>query len=376
MQKNMKNMSRKHTYTFKNFATPEGVGTILLYGEIGDGEKCDPAIVVSNILYGQGSYKELYLRVNSPGGDVFAGMAIRAAMLTSPANITVYIDGYAASMAAIIALSAKKVMISPYGKIMLHAVSGGAKGNAADLESASKMMRDLEDDLAKIIAQRCKMTAEEVKTRYMDGTDHWLSAQEALSMGLVDGIYAMDDTLTESEQKDIYAYFNNRLESESQTDNNMALLDDLKSTPMFANCADEKAVVDKAKNLSENATKIEALENANKSLKAKLEASENKEIEIFLASAVKEGKIKDEQKETYKALMKSDRKNTEALINSIKPQKAGLVTEFINQGSQAQFENKDWDTLDKEGKLSELKATNLAKFKELYKEKFSVEYTE
>ena len=53
----MKNMSRKHTYTFKNFATPEGVGTILLYGEIGDGEKCDPAIVVSNILYGQG-YKE------------------------------------------------------------------------------------------------------------------------------------------------------------------------------------------------------------------------------------------------------------------------------------------------------------------------------
>jgi ribosomal protein S8 len=156
----------------------------------------------------------------------------------------------------------------------------------------------------------------------------------------------------------------------------MALLDDLKSTPMFANCADEKAVVDKAKNLSENATKLEALENANKSLKAKLEASESKEIETFLNAAIKEGRIKEEQKETFKALMKSDRKNTEALINSIKPQKAGLVTEFINQGSQAQFENKDWDTLDKEGKLSELKATNLAKFKELFKDKYGVEYTE
>jgi len=369
-------MSRKHTFKFKNFATPEDVGTILMYGEIGDGEKCDPTNVVSNIMYGQTSYKELYLRINSPGGDVFAGMTIRAAMLTCPANITVFIDGYAASMAAIIALSAKKVMISPYGKIMLHAVSGGAKGNAVDLERTSNMMRNLEDDLANIISKRCNMTATEVKAKYMDGTDHWISAQEALDMGLVDGIYSMEETLTDAEQSNIYAYFNNRLEIESQNDNNMALLDDLKSTPMFANCADEKAVVDKAKNLSENATKLEALENANKSLKAKLEASESKEIETFLNAAIKEGRIKEEQKETFKALMKSDRKNTEALINSIKPQKAGLVTEFINQGSQAQFENKDWDTLDKEGKLSELKATNLAKFKELFKDKYGVEYTE
>lgn len=369
-------MSRKHTFKFKNFATPEDVGTILMYGEIGDGEKCDPTNVVSNIMYGQTSYKELYLRINSPGGDVFAGMTIRAAMLTSPADITVFVDGYAASMAAIIALSAKKVMISPYGKIMLHAVSGGAKGNAADLERTSKMMRDLEDDLSNIISKRCNMSAAEVKAKYMDGTDHWISAQEALNMGLVDGIYSMEETLTDLEQNNIYAYFNNRLETESQNNNNMALLDDLKSTPVFANCADEKAVVDKAKNLSENATRIDALENANKSLKEKLAVAENKEIDTFLNAAIKEGKIKEEQKETFKALMKSDRKNTEALINGFKPQKSVLVTEFINQGSQTQFENKDWDTLDKEGKLLELKATNLAKFKELYKEKFSVEYTE
>ena len=77
-------------------------------------------------------------------------------------------------------------------------------------------------------------------------------------------------------------------------------------------------------------------------------------------------------------LMQSDREGTEALINSMKPQNAGLrAAEFISQGAEAgSFEGKNWDQLDRENLLSELKVKNKQLFCSLFKEKFGVDYKE
>ena len=177
---------------FFNIIPSDGEVAILLYGDVGDGQRVDSGRVVAELMALQSQYSKIDVRINSRGGDVFSGIAIYNALRTSKADITVYIDGVAASIAGIIALCGKPLYMSPYAKLMLHSVSGGAWGNASDLRSMAEQMEVLQGDLAAMIAGRCGMDKEEVLAKYFDEKDHWLNANEALEMKLVDGIYDMD----------------------------------------------------------------------------------------------------------------------------------------------------------------------------------------
>ena len=89
-----------------------------------------------------------------------------------------------------------------------------------------------------MIADRCKSTPEAVCEQYFDGKDHWLTAQEAAELGLIDGIYDIEDAeVPESASNDdIYQFFTNRLANSGQTkkqDKNMAFIDDLRARPSF-----------------------------------------------------------------------------------------------------------------------------------------------
>lgn len=352
--------------------------TILLYGDVGNGQKVDSARVVSELLQLSAQYKTIAVRINSNGGDVFSGIAIYNALKTSSADITIYIDGVAASIAAIIALCGKPLYMSPYAKLMLHSVSGGTWGNASALRQTAETMEHLQGDLAKMIAGRCGMKPEDVSAKYFDEHDHWIDAQEALEMKLVDGIYDMADEVPAADStEEIYQYFNNRLEIQSQKSKEMAFIDDIKSIPTFQDKADEGAILAQIKNLASTATKVESLENANKSMKERIAALEAKEVETIVDKAVAEGKITDQQKPIFVKMMATDRENTEALLGSMKPQVQMRAAEFIQTGvTGTSFENQDWDTLDKAGKLAELKNTNLALFKQKFQEKFGVAYAE
>ena len=99
-------------------------------------------------------------------------------------------------------------------------------------------------------------------------------------------------------------------------------------------------------------------------------------MEAFLNQAVAEGKITKEQLPAMTSLMNSDRENTEALINSMKPSTGARAIDFIDQNGKSDFEGKTWDQLDKENRLAELKAQNKQLFCKLYKDKFGVEYKE
>ena len=139
--------------------------TILLYGDVGDSRKVESGRVVSELLALQTKYKNIAVRINSNGGDVFSGIAIYNALKTSTANITIYIDGVAASIAAIIALCGKPLYMSPYAKLMLHSVSGGTWGNASALRKMADTMESLQTDLSRMIAGRCNMKPEDVENK-------------------------------------------------------------------------------------------------------------------------------------------------------------------------------------------------------------------
>ena len=361
-----------------NIIPGEGSATLLLYGDIGDGYPVESGRIVSELIALQSQYGKIDVRINSRGGDVFSGMAIYNALRQSKSDITIYIDGVAASIAAIIALCGKPLYMSPYAKLMLHSVSGGTWGNASVLRQTADQMEQLQKDLANMIAGRCGMKAKDVQTKYFDEKDHWIDAQEAVEMKLCDGIYDM--ATTEEQPKtaeEIYNFFNNRLVFEPQNSQEMALIDDIKAIPSFSDKEDASAIVAHIKALENKATKADALQQANDAYKTQIADLQAKEVDAFLNTAVSEGKITKEQLPTMKKLMISDRAAAEELINSMKVHGGARAVDFIDQGgAKNAFEGKTWDQLDKENRLADLKAQNKKLFCSLYKDKFGVDYKE
>jgi ATP-dependent Clp endopeptidase proteolytic subunit ClpP len=356
-----------------NLYTAGESATLLLYGDIGG--DCDSGRIVNELLALDSQCKKLDVRINSQGGDVFSGIAIYNAIKTSKLDITIYVDGVAASMAAIIALCGRTLMMSPYAKLMLHCVSGGVYGGATAMRQTAQLVEELQGSLAEMVAGRLSITADEVAARYFDGTDHWINAQDALRMGLCDGIYKMEGDAPKPND-DIYTYFNNRLREGAQSQSNMALLESIQALPSFTGMADENAVVAHIQNLANSAVKVDALEQANAALRARIAELEEKEIAAIINQAVADGKIAQEQVASLTKLMHNDREAAVELINSMQPrQQPARAVNYINPDPQAGgLEAKSWDELDRAGKLAELKSANPALFAAKYESKFGVAY--
>lgn len=372
------------TKLFNVIPGANGEAAVLLYGEVGDYCRVDSERVVRELLSLAAMYPKIDIRINSPGGDVFSGIAIYNALRSSTADITIYVDGLAASIAGIIALCGKPLYMSPYAKLMLHNVSGGAWGNSKQLREVADTIDTLQGDLANMIAARCKMQPSEVAAKYFDdGKDHWINAAEALSMGLIDGIYDMVEPMPElteeSTTDDIYQSFNNKLH---ETESDMALLDELKKRPSFAALGTEAAVLAHIANIEAKAAEADTLQAKVTELLQQLQASQEAELTGIVNQAISEGKITEAQRAAYLNLLKADRTNAVALIDSLQPAPKGGATpramHDINSGKGQsavnKFAGKTWDELDKQGLLAEYKANDTEGFKALYLEKFGVEY--
>ena len=303
----------------------ENTACLLLYGEVSDegGEgKIASRDIVNELMYLDGNYENLNIRINSIGGDVYPGIAIFNAIRQCRSNVTIYIDGIAASIAGVIALCGRRVEMSRYARMMLHNVSGGCFGNKQDLRDMISTIESLEDTIAEIIGGRCGKDKEEVKDSYFDGTDHWLKAEEALHLGLIDAIYDVEAVPDESTTDNIYRIFTNRLEREQQPQNpDKMRLEDFKTIPRFANCADEAAVMAMLGETAQKADKADDLEKENGELREQLQKQEEERIETAVTEAVTDGRIGADQKDTYKNILKADFKNGLSALKALKPKK-------------------------------------------------------
>jgi ATP-dependent Clp endopeptidase proteolytic subunit ClpP len=352
---------------FWNVVKHDGVAKVLLYGDVGDGCQVDSARVVTELLSLAGYAIEIH--INSRGGDVFSGIAIYNALKNSESDIAIYIDGVAASIAAIIALCGKPLYMSRHAKLMLHAVSGGAWGNAQELRATADTIEELQNELANMIAEKVNESPEQIVAKYFDGTDHWISATEADALGLIDGIYDMPAAPPTETEEDIYNFINQLRVVEHKTEN--MLSEEIKKMPAFEGKTDDQ-IVNEIKEYANSATLVDSLKQANDQYKARIAELESKEVTAILDKAVSEGRITKEQVPTYTALMASDRTNTEALLASL-PKRDMRIVNFIGEdGAKGDF-SAAWDELDKAGKLADLKASDPALFAQKFKEKFGVE---
>lgn len=147
-------------------------------------------IVIAQLLFLQADNpeKDIYLYINSPGGSVYAGLAIYDTMqfLTCPVNT--YCMGIAASMGSFL-LSAGtkgKRYALPNSRIMLHQPSGGMQGTAADIEIQAKEILHLRERLNKIYALNTGQTEDQINEDL--DRDRFMSPEEAKDYGLIDHV--------------------------------------------------------------------------------------------------------------------------------------------------------------------------------------------
>lgn len=140
-----------------------------------------------------GDVNQIQLHINSPGGEVFEGVAILNALRRHPANVTAVVDGLAASAASFIAVGADKTVMGPNSQLMIHDAWGIEIGPAADMHAMGDRLDKLSDNIASMYAG--KAGGEIADWRALMVTETWYSDSEAVAAGLADEIEgAGDDT--------------------------------------------------------------------------------------------------------------------------------------------------------------------------------------
>ena len=147
-------------------------------------------LVIAQLLFLQmeDGKKDINIYINSPGGAVSAGLAIYDTMQFLTCDVTTYCIGMAASMGAVLLCAGTKGkrFALPNSDIMIHQVSGGAQGQASDVERQVEYMFKLKKRIIRIIAQHTGKPEDQV--RRDSDRDYFLSAAEAKEYGLVDEV--------------------------------------------------------------------------------------------------------------------------------------------------------------------------------------------
>ena len=161
-----------------------GGAEIVIYDEIG--AFGIPAKAFLDELKALGPVAELTLRINSPGGSVFDGVAIYNALKRHDARVTVWIDGIAASIASMIAMAGDEIVMPENAMLMLHDPSALVIGTAADMRGMAEALDKMKAGM--LAAYRDKSRRDDAEIEALMAAETWLSAQEAVDLGLADRV--------------------------------------------------------------------------------------------------------------------------------------------------------------------------------------------
>lgn len=170
----------------------KNIGEIRLYSSIGEGWGEDGAVAFNDKLDEYRECDEIHVRINSTGGSVFSGNAIYSSLKRFPKQVTVYVDGIAASIASVIMCAGDKVICPANSIVMIHRPWTQNSGNATDMRETADILDKLQETVMEAYLSKSKMKMtkaqlnELIVGEYGDGT--WLSAREAMDFGLVDEI--------------------------------------------------------------------------------------------------------------------------------------------------------------------------------------------
>lgn len=160
---------------------------VWIYAYVGDYDFNGPAfqLLIDDLV--QTGCTEALIRIHTYGGIVFDGNMIGNTIENAPFPIDIQIDGVCASMGSIIMLKARKISIVANGFVMIHTPSSYCEGNADMHTACAKLLTSMQGQFITDLSNRTGKD-ETYTAKWMDGQDHWMSADELLAEGLVDEI--------------------------------------------------------------------------------------------------------------------------------------------------------------------------------------------
>ena len=160
---------------------------IFLVGPVNDGVA---NLVVAQMLFleSENPDKDIFLYINSPGGSVSAGLSVFDTMNFIKPDVSTMCMGMAASMGSFLLMAGAKGkrLALPNSRVMMHQPSGGAQGQASDIEIQAREIIKTREQLNRIYAERTGKSVEKI-TADME-RDYWMSAEEAREYGLIDQV--------------------------------------------------------------------------------------------------------------------------------------------------------------------------------------------
>lgn len=175
--------------------------TLFLNGEISDetwyGDEVTPKMFKEELQDGEG---DIMVWINSPGGDVFAAAQIYNMLMDYKGNVTVKIDGLAASAASVIAMAGTEVQMSPVAMMMIHNPATIAIGDSSEMKKAIDMLDEVKESI---------MNAYEIKTglsrsriSHLMDAESWFNAKKAVELGFADKLlFSKEETEAEEEKE-------------------------------------------------------------------------------------------------------------------------------------------------------------------------------
>ena len=166
--------------------------TLFLNGTIAEESWFDddvtPQFFKEELMNGSGP---ITVWVNSPGGDCIAAAQIYNMLMDYPHNVTVKIDGIAASAASVIAMAGTKVLVSPVSMMMLHNPMTVAMGDTAEMQKAIEMLGSVKESI--INAYEIKTGLSRAKLSHLMDAETWMDANKAVELGFADGILRREE---------------------------------------------------------------------------------------------------------------------------------------------------------------------------------------
>ena len=176
----------KKFWNWKN-QTETAERTLFLNGTIAEESWFDddvtPQLFKNELMSGSGN---ITVWINSPGGDCVAAAQIYNMLMDYKGDVTVKIDGIAASAASVIAMAGTKVLVSPVSMLMIHNPMTAAFGNSEEMQKAIEMLSSVKDSI--INAYEIKTGLSRAKLSHLMDAETWMDANKAVELGFADEI--------------------------------------------------------------------------------------------------------------------------------------------------------------------------------------------
>ena len=180
-------MKNKIFWRWKNQASEQEERVLELYGTIAEESWFDddvtPQMFRNELFSGKGP---ITLWINSPGGDCIAASQIYTMLMDYPDDVTVKIDGIAASAASVIAMAGTKVLMAPTALMMIHNPATITMGDHEDMKRAIEMLDEVKESI--INAYEIKTGVSRIKLSHLMDAETWMNANKAIELGFADDV--------------------------------------------------------------------------------------------------------------------------------------------------------------------------------------------